>query len=77
MLASKIDPSHARAIVGPLFGLYELRAVDAHLRSNNLEASMKLIGIDAASPPAVQGYQMLHVVVTVRQEIGKVIEDRW
>lgn len=77
VLASKIDPAHAHAIIGPLFGLYELRSADAHLPSDDLEDSMKLIGVEVDSPFVVQGYQMLDAVVTSLQEIGKLIEDRW
>ena len=77
VLASKIAPGDSRTIVGPLFGLNKLRAADAHLPSGDLEVSMTLVGVDTGSPFVVQGYQMLHAVVTALQEIRKTIEDCW
>ena len=77
VLASKIDPVDARAMLGPLVGVYELRLADAHLPSDDVNDAMRLMGVDDASPFVVQGYQLLHATVTAIHQIGTVIETKW
>ena len=76
-LATKIDPAAARAMLGPLVGVYELRLADAHLPSDDVDDAMRLIGVDDASPFVVQGYQLLHAAVAAIYQIGTVIEAEW
>ena len=76
-LATKIDPADARAMLGPLVGVYELRLADAHLPSDDVDDAMRLIGVDDASPFVVQGYQLLHAAVAAIYQIGTVIEAEW
>ena len=76
-LATKIDPDDARAILGPLVGVYELRLADAHLPSDEINDAMRLIGIDNVSPVVVQGYQLLDATVTAIYQIGTAIENNW
>ena len=77
-LATKIDPAAARAMLGPLVGVYELRLADAHLPSDDaVDDAMRLIGVDDASPFVVQGYQLLHAAVAAIYQIGTVIEAKW
>ena len=41
VLATKIDPAEARAMLGPLVGVYKLRLADAHLPSDDVDAVMR------------------------------------
>ena len=77
VLASRIPPADARAILGPLVGVYQLRMPDAHLPSGDLAQSMDLVGIDRGSPLVVQGYQLIHAAVEALHRIGTVIEESW
>lgn len=77
VLAIKIDPADARAMLGPLMGVYELRLPDAHLPSNDLAGAMRLTGLDDASPYIVQGCQLIHSAVAAIHQIGDVIEATW
>ena len=77
VLATKIDPAEARSKVGPLVGVYELRLADAHLPCDDVDAAMRLIGVDDASPCVVQGYQLLHAAVAAICQIAAVIEAKW
>ena len=77
VLATKIDPADARAMLGPLVGVYELRLADAHLPSDDVDAAMRLIGVDDASPCVVQGYQLLYAAVAAIYQIAAVIETKW
>ena len=77
VLATKIDPADARAMLGPLVGVYELRLPDAHLPSNDVAGAMRLTGVDDASPYIVQGYQLIHSAVAAIHQIGEVIEATW
>ena len=77
VLATKIDPADARAMLGPLVGVYELRLADAHLPSDDIDDAMRLVGVDDALPFVVQGYQLLHAAVAAIHQIGAVIEAKW
>ena len=77
VLATKIDPADARKTVGPLAGVYQLRSANAHLPSNDLDASMKLAGVDAASPPVIQGYQLVDSAVAALHAVAMVIDENW
>lgn len=77
VLATKIGPDDARAIMGPLVGIYKLRLADAHLPPADVNEALQLIGVDEASPFVVQGYQLLHAAVTTIQQIGDVLESEW
>ena len=77
VLATKIDPADAREKLGPLVGVYELRLADAHLPSDDVDAAMRLIGVDDSSPFVMQGYQVLRAAVAAIQQIGAVIKAKW
>jgi len=59
LIALKIDPKIARAMLGPLFGIYELRHADAHLPSSEIDAARALVDVDQNLPFILQGYQLL------------------
>ena len=77
VLATQIDPADARAIVSPLVGVNKLRLSDAHLPSGDIDESMSRIGVDAASPLIVQGYELIQATVTALHRIGTVIDENW
>lgn len=59
VVALGVGPDTARTLMGPLFGALELRHADAHIPSGDLEASLRLAGIDRASPYVHQGSCLL------------------
>ena len=77
VLATKIDRANAQATLGPLRSVYKLRLADAHLPSNDIGKTMRQIRVDDASPPIVQGYQLLDAAVATIRQIGDVIESKW
>jgi len=76
LLALKLKPSIAHAIVSPLVGIYELRLADAHLASSESEDALGLIKIDQNAPYVIQGYQLLDAGVTSIYTICDVIK-KW
>ena len=77
VLAIKIDSADARAMLGPLVGVYKLRLADAHFPSRDIEDAMLLIGVDGSLPFVLQGYQLLAAAVGAIVDIGAVIEAKW
>jgi hypothetical protein len=75
LLANTIDPSHARTLLSPLFGIYNLRLADAHLSSKDIEENFALLKIDRNLPVIIQGYQLLDSFVSSIYEICRVIEN--
>lgn len=73
-LATLTTPSHAKLIAGPLFGIYDLRLADAHLPSEKINESYKLVGIDQKAPFIEQGFQLLSACVSSIYQICKLIE---
>jgi hypothetical protein len=64
LLATRIPPGHARVLVGPLVGIYELRHGDAHLPRSDLEEALRLTEVDTSAPFVHQGQQLLHSCVS-------------
>lgn len=75
MLAKKSNPTVARKVMGPLFGIYELRLADAHMPSSEIDKTLALVGIDKSSPPVIQGYMLLHACVSTLYRIEKILKD--
>ena len=76
-LATKVGDEKARELMGPLFGIYELRLADAHLAAEDVESSIRLAGVDERSPFVTQGYQLLHSFVGTIYRVCKVIEEQF
>jgi hypothetical protein len=74
LLATRIDPSQARAVLGPLVGIYELRHADAHLASRESDEALNLVGVDQNAAYVIQGYQLLHACVSSIYAICQIIE---
>ncbi len=58
-LATVVAADKARALVAPLFGVYELRLADAHLPAEDVEAAFAKLGIDQTKPYVEQGRQLI------------------
>lgn len=76
VLATKVGEENAQHLVRPLFGVYELRLADAHLQSDEISNSLRLIEIDEAVPPIVQGWQLLSSVVSTLYRIAAVLDSK-
>lgn len=75
LLATTVDPNRARAILSPLFGIYDLRHADAHLSKKDIEDTFTLLSVDRKLPTIIQGYQLLNSCVSSIYEICRVIGD--
>lgn len=75
LLATQVGAEAARALMGPLFGIYELRLADAHLSTSELDEALEKAGVDKAAPYVVRGYQLLHACVGTLYAIIKIVEE--
>lgn len=75
LLAVKADEETARAILGPLVGVNELRHADAHLASNDIDEAYKLLGIDKSLPYVHQGCQLIESCVAAIYSAIDVLKD--
>ena len=74
VLSLKVGKEEARRIMGPLFGIYELRLADAHLGGSDLEAALKLAGVESGAPFVLQGDQLMNTCAVTLYEIAGVLE---
>jgi hypothetical protein len=72
-LATLVPPDHARKVMAPLFGVYELRLADTHLAATELNNSFKLAGIDPRASPLDQGYSLISNVVKAIWTAGDIV----
>jgi hypothetical protein len=72
-LATIVTAEHARKVMGPLFGVYELRLADAHLAANDLKNSFKLAGIDPQAAPLDQGFNLINNVAKAIWTAGDIV----
>lgn len=72
-LATIVEPNQARTLMGPLFGIYELRHLDAHLTSDEADEALKLANVDQEKPLVMQGYQLLFECVNTIFHISRII----
>ena len=63
-LSTVVEPQHARSLLSPLVGIFELRHADAHLPGSDLGESLSLVGVDKDIPFVFQGLQILHACVS-------------
>ncbi|MFI5096406.1 MAG: hypothetical protein ACHQT6_00390 [Candidatus Acidiferrales bacterium] len=75
LIALKRDPGRAHILLGPLFGIYELRHADAHLASSDMKEALTLVNVDQNAPFVIQGYQLLHSCVTSLYSIAKELDQ--
>ena len=74
LLAIQVGTDRARSVMGPLFGIYELRLADAHLPTSELDEALEKVGVDKATPYVVQGYQLLYACVGTIYALIKIVE---
>lgn len=72
-LSTIVSPNDARAILGPLVGIYELRLADSHLASEDLEETFRLARVDKSADKYTQGLQILHSAVDVVRTLFEVL----
>jgi hypothetical protein len=72
-LSTLATAEEARKVMGPLFGVYELRLVDAHLGPSDLESSFKLAAIDLHASPLKQGYSLIYSTAEAIWRIGDIV----
>jgi hypothetical protein len=65
----------AKAMMAPLFGIYDLRLADAHLGSSQVDSGKARAGIDDTAPAAMQGRQLLRSFVDTLQQITAVLSQ--
>lgn len=62
----------AKAMMAPLFGIYDLRLADAHLGTSLVDSGKARAGVDDTAPAAMQGRQLLRSFVDTLQQITAV-----
>ena len=73
LLATRAEAAEAERLMSPLFGIYELRLVDAHLRAvDEVAQTLNKIGVNQQEPFVVQGYHVLHACVSAINAISDV-----
>ncbi len=75
ILTLQVDKEDAHQIMGPLFGIYDLRTADAHLPSCEIEKSFSMLRIDRNSSNINQGFQMLESCAKSLNSIVNVIKE--
>lgn len=73
VLASRIGDAEARRLMGPLFGIYDLRLGDAHLPGADLREAFRLAGLDESCPLVHQGRQLIHACVSTLYSICEIL----
>jgi len=77
LIATRIDGNVASRVMGPLFGIYELRLADAHLPSSDVLSALKLVGVARDAAPIQQGLQLLCECVSSIYEIVHVLRNTY
>ena len=75
VLSNVIEAEKARKLMGPLFGVYELRQGDAHLSGSKMQDAMNLLSVERDVHPIKQAFQIIHAVVVTLGNVGKVISQ--
>ncbi|MCX5844729.1 MAG: hypothetical protein NT022_13475 [Deltaproteobacteria bacterium] len=75
LIASTVGADAAHFTMSALVGVYELRHADAHLPGNELDEALTLVGVDRGLPSVLQGYQLLHAVVSSIFGVVKVLQE--
>ncbi len=75
VLATMVPSEHARALLSPLVGIYELRHADAHLAGGETMGSLTKAGVDPDANPVHQGYQLIYACVSTLYEIADIMRN--
>ncbi|MCY4656000.1 MAG: hypothetical protein OXC80_04195 [Gammaproteobacteria bacterium] len=73
-LAQKIGTEDANSMMGPLFGIQELREGDAHPPSSDYSKEFEKIGIDRSHSLVVQGHDLIAIFVETLNRVSATIE---
>lgn len=76
LVAKLRDETAARAMMAPLFGIYDLRLADAHLGSSLADSGRARVGVDETMPAAMQGRALLAALVATLGEITAVLAQK-
>jgi len=74
VLVTVIGQKNARAALGPLHGIYNLRLADAHVASKDLDEAYALARVDRALPFVMQGRDLLATCVTSLYTIAEAVK---
>ena len=75
LLATRTETTESERLMSPLFGIYELRLVDAHLRAvDDVDQALRKLGVNRNEPFVVQGRQVLDACVSTIYAIGDVLD---
>lgn len=77
LIATKIGDELAHRVMGPLFGIYSLRLLDAHLPQSDINEALDLVKVDTKLPQLFQGHQMMHSFVASLVMIYDVIDKKF
>ena len=69
LVSQQTNAANARSLLGPLFGVYDLRLADAHLPSTDHKDALALVGVDEQMPFVIKGYQLLNSCVSALYSI--------
>jgi hypothetical protein len=75
VIAAFIGADRAHELIGPLVGIYELRLGDAHLPSGKIDEARALARLDVGASTLKQGFQLIHIAVSVLFEIAIILES--
>ncbi|TNE62311.1 MAG: hypothetical protein EP341_00275 [Sphingomonadales bacterium] len=73
LVAHHSTADDAKKMMAPLFGIMDLRIADAHLGTSNVASGLARAAVDAKSPAATQGRQMIVSFVDTLEAITKVL----
>lgn len=75
LIAKKVKPETAHAMLTSLVGVYELRHGDAHLPSTENDEAFTLVGVNQELPYVHQGCQLLCECVSSIYGIAEILKD--
>lgn len=73
-LATLCSAEQARAVIGPLFGAYDLRMSDAHLPRSDREKEMRLVNATSNDRPIFAGEKMIFAVGNSLLKMAEIIK---
>lgn len=76
LLAKYTDEGYAYDRMSPLFGIYDLRAADAHLSSSDVEQCYVKVGVDRSAPLIQQAAQLIENVAKAFGVTGAELRGR-
>jgi hypothetical protein len=68
-LGTVMPEARAHAIMGPLFGAYDLRLGDAHLPPADLQEAYRNVRVDKTAPALQQGFRLMASMVSALAKI--------